>query len=795
MLKSYLVVALRTLSRNPVYATVSIVGLAAAIAVCLLVITYVLHETSYDRFHPHADRLYRVSEEARSRNQAAADRNATHTAYSGYYVGPVLQDNVPEVIDYARFSKPLGMPGEEMWFEMGEERFYEDSVLYATPGALRLFAFPLSQGDPETALSSPWQAVISQAVAQKYFGGEDPLGKTLSIRGEEDVKITGVFAPLPKNTHIRFNVLLSYNGEHVSYGRTYSYVRLAEGADADLVRAKLPAIARTHLDNEFYTHTLFLEPVTRIHLHSDLREKRFAGASTEIARNGSIDRVYLFCAIAALVLIIACANYANLATSRTIYRAREVGLRVVAGARRRDLLIQFMTESLLISLAALLIGGVLATLLLPLFSSTFMVEIPVTTAATGAMALLSLMLVIVVALFAGIYPALHLSRLDPTLTLRGLVGSAGSRGTVRKTLVVFQFAISAVLIVATFIVEKQLSHIRDQQLGFEKEQRVVLHGTSAVGDRYEALKTELLSLPGVRRVATSSTLPPKVHAEMISDASHFEGAGREGEVVMELFDVDADFVETLDIEMTKGRDFSDEFPSDANAALINATGAAYLGWSDPVGKEAVDKKIIGVVEDFYFSSRRREVKPAFFELVKGASRYIIIEVDGQNIPETLQRIRATWNELLPLPFHYSFLEDDFDSLYRSEEGLARMFTLFAILSIFISCLGLFGVAAYAASRRTKEVAVRRVLGATMSQIVTLLSKEFVLLVCVALGVAFPVAFLLMRRWLDGFAFRIELGPLAFLLAGALVLLAAFVAVAYQSVKLSLVDPAKNLRQE
>jgi len=812
MLKNYLKIGLRSLRREKLYAVVTIAGLAIAMAVCLLVLLYVRYETSYDRFHSKADRIYRITEERSrtnplSENAFSADRNVTHTASSDFRLGPALLETIPEVMDYARLFKP----GKPVWLAGGDKRFYEDHVLSADPSVFRVFDFSLREGDPGTALSGPNRVVISREIARKYFGDENPIGKSLFLDGEYLLQVTGILNPVPKNSHVQFDILYSFNDKFPVHGSIYTYVLLAEGADAVQVQSKLPGVARTYLDDQHATYALNLQALTDIHLRSDLRREAYLGKSTEIGTNGSIEQVYLFSAIAALILLIACINYANLATSRAVARSREVGLRKVAGAHRHQLITQFLTESALVSCIALVVAIGLVLLLLPSFGNAIMVDVPVASVFSMESAGLALGLVLIVGLAAGSYPSFYLTRMNPALVVKGLLGAPQSSGTLRKSLVVAQFAISAVLIVATLVVQKQLDHVRNQQLGFEKEQRLVLPNTRVLGSQYRAFKDELLSLPSVERVTTTSILPTRPWFEGYTSTSNYEGAKYEGTVVTQEFLVDHDFVETLGIEMAEGRDFSEQFATDSQAVLVTEATQKVLEWDDPIGKNVVapvwkevngemrvlstDKQVIGVIADFHFGTMRNEVQPSLMSLANGASENVVIKIATRNVPATVRQVEAVWKNFVSQPFRYSFLDDDYDSLYRAEERLANLFNVFALLSIFISCLGLFGLVSFTTAQRTKEIGIRKVLGATVSSIVALLSKDFLKLVLVAFVLAVPVAYYAMSRWLEDFAYRIELGPGVFLLAGSAALVIALATVGVHAVRAALANPVESLRYE
>ncbi len=801
MLKNYLKIAVRNLLKHKAYSFINIAGLAMGMTCCILILLYVQHELSYDRFHQNAKRIYRIA--------WFSGNPQTRTPHP---MAQAMVRDFPEVKSAVSIS-PIWGPGltrPAIAVKYGDKRFDEKGFYSADTTFFEVFSFPLIKGDPETALRSPFSIVITEEMAEKYFGEEEPLGKVLTINNNIDLKVSAVLQNLPANSHFHFDFLLSYallkmreTGSYYEwedFGH-YNYVKLAPTADPKIFEAKIPDWFLKY--NEWPADDIAelksgqvafrLQPITDIHLRSHLK--------WELEPNSDIAYVYLFSAIAVFVLLIACINFMNLSTARSATRAREVGMRKVLGAFRAQLIGQFLGETILLSLMALLLSIAAVELLLPFFNSlsgrNLAVDYrhnPWLILSIGGMALL-------VGIISGSYPAFFLSALQPVKTLKDTmrVGTKSSR--LRQILVVTQFAISIALIAGTGIVATQLEFLKNKKLGFDKEQIVVVPlKTNEMRRNYEAVKAELLRNPSLVSITAVSNVPG---GRFNQNEIYWQDT--EGEQSVSQMRVDYDFFATLDIEITAGRSFSKAMATDSAAAFIlNETAARLYDWDTPVGKEITwldddntrRGTVIGVAKDFHFQSLHQSIEPLIFHVLPAGFNYFLVKMSSNNMAGTLADLEKKWKAFDPdRAFEYSFLDEDFAALYNSEERMQAIVGNFSFLAILIACLGLFGLASFTIQQRTKEIGVRKVLGASVSQIVMILSREFTRLVLIAFLVACPLAYFVMNGWLQNFAYRTEISLNIFLLAGALGLIIAWLTVSYQALKAALANPVEALRYE
>lgn len=792
MLKNYLKIAIRNLLKHKAYSFINLAGLAIGIACCVLILVYVNEELSYDRFHENAGRIYRVGNEGQFGSEIWTSARTSHP------LAPTLAQEFPEVqsaVRFYRLYKPL--------VRVGEKKFVEPCFFYADSSVFNIFTFPLIKGDPQTALTQPYSLVLSQEMAEKYFGEVDPLGQTLPVAKLGDFQITGVLKNIPENSHLAFDFLASYetlraqsDPNLASWGSivTSTYVLLREGTDPATLEAKFPGLVAKHqAASEGATKRLFLNPVIDLHLRSEI--------NGELGECGSMATLSILIIVAAFILLIACINFMNLATARSLQRAREVGVRKVIGAHRMQLISQFLSEAILLSLGALALALPLVELLLPAFNRLvgknldvdFTANLPTLAALAG--------LGLLVGIVSGSYPAFALSSFKPVAVLKGQTKSRPAGARIRQALVVAQFAVSIVFIVSTMVVSSQLEFFRSKKLGFDKEQVVVL----PIQDRsnnaqYEAIKNELRQNSNILNVAAASQVPGAGEGNY-----YYNVEGISEGLTLPTYFIDHDFIPTLVIELAAGRCFSRQFPADATGAfMINETAAKQFGWDEPLGKtidwDSGTKRgtVIGVVKDFHNQSLHEPIKPMILHIFPEPI-YIgcfVARIAPHDIPATLAFIKEKWQAFEPqYPFQYSFLDEDFGRLYLNEERLAQIFRYSSTLAILIACLGLLGLAAFAAEQRTKEIGVRKVLGATVSQIVLLLSRDFAKLVGIAFVVATPVAYVAMNRWLQNFAYRTEISSGAFLLAGLAALGLACLTVSWQAIKAALANPSDALRYE
>jgi putative ABC transport system permease protein len=792
MLKNYLKIAIRNLLKHKAYSFINLAGLAIGIACCVLIMLYVREELSYDRFHENAGRTYRVANEGQFGSETWKGARTSHP------LAPALVQEFPEVqqaVRFYRLYKPL--------VQVGEKKFVEPRFFYADSSVFEVFTFPLITGDPQTALTRPYSLVLSQAMAEKYFGGGDPVGQILSVAKLGDFQITGVLKNIPANSHLAFDFLASYATLHAQKNPnleswdtivTSTYILLPEGYDHRTLEAKLPALV-TKYQNQSHGATLrlFLNPIVDLHLRSE-----FSG---ELGERGSMATLYILAMGAVFILLIACINFMNLATARSLQRAREVGVRKVIGAHRLQLIRQFLSEAILLSLGALALALPLVELLLPAFNQlvgkNLDIDFVANLSTVGVLAALGLL----VGIISGSYPAFALSSFKPVAVLKGQTKSRPAGARIRQGLVVAQFAISIIFIVSTIIVGSQLEFFRDTKLGFNKEQVVVLPiQDRSVSSRFEAIKQELRQNPNILSVAATSQLPGAGEGNY-----YYNVEGISEGLTLPTYFVDHDFIPALDIELAAGRNFYASFTADAAGAfMINETAAKQFGWDDPLGKtidwDSGTKKgvVIGVVKDFHTASLHEKIEPLIIQIFPEPMYigYLVARLAPHDISATLASIKEKWQAFEPqYPLQYSFLDEDFDRLYRNEERLAQIFRYSSTLAILIACLGLLGLAAFAAEQRTKEIGVRKVLGATVAQIVLLLSRDFAKLVGLAFVVAAPVAYFAMNRWLQNFAYRAEISLGAFLLAGLAALGLACLTVSWQAIKAALANPVEALRYE
>jgi putative ABC transport system permease protein len=800
MFRNYLKVAFRNIKKQKGYAFINISGLAIGMAACLLILLWVYDEMSFDTYHENADRIYRVTIDANLGNHMTAPVAPTPS-------GPAMVQEYPEVLQSVRLTRPNRSP-----VKVGDREYFEENVAYADNSIFDVFSFPLVAGDPRTALKTAYTAVLTEDVARKYFGHDQALGKTIKIGGGREYAVTGIAKNVPENSHFRFNILLSMETRYAESRpimenwmaiSNYAYVLLAENADPAALEAKLPALIDKNLGPVLKSLggsiTLHLQPLRRIHLHSDFRG--------DIAAQGDILYVYLFSAIALFILIIAGINFVNLSTARSTARTKEVGMRKTLGALRQMLVGQFLGESVVYSLLALILAVGLILLARPWFNAVVGRDLGLDILRIPWLAPAFLGLALLVGIAAGGYPAFYLSSFHPVRVLRGGTKIGAKNVLFRRVLVVTQFVISVVLIIGTMVVYKQLTFMKTQNLGFEKEHVVVLPGLDDVMPKsYETLRNELKNVPGVLDVGAATLVPGRGIRKSVFQP---EGFQLDQSQPMDYNNIDPSYLPTLGIELVAGRNFSEELASDrTRSVLINETAAEKFGWKDPVGKQfivAPDQNstgeetrlnVIGVVKDFHNTSLREKIDPMILFYDPTQASAFAVRIASTGMPKTLGLLKDRWKELLPhKPFDSFFLDEAFDSQYRAEERIGNLALRFSLLAILISCLGLFGIASYTTEQRTKEIGIRKTLGASGGIIVRMLSKEYLILVTVGNLIAWPAAFLMMRSWLQNFAYRTSLAYWVFLAAAVLSIAVALLTVSYQSIRAARTNPVRSLRYE
>jgi len=816
MLKNYLLTSLRNIRRQKGYTLINVFGLAVGIAACLLVLLYTRDELRYDRYPEKAGRIGRVLTHM-NRNGEDIIISGTGTPAADF-----LKNTFPEVEETVRFRQS---PDPLVRFE--DRSFREKRVFHADPSFFKVFSIPLLAGDMQTALAEPNTLALSRDTALKYFGSLDAVGKTLRIDDKFDYKITGVFENVPRTSHFHPDVLLSLSTLDESRQPVWmafnfpTYVVLRPGASLAALEAKLPALFNSHVDAELKQSmgvsmddflkkskmaiSYELQPLTRIHLYS-------AGSRNDFEPGGDIKSIYLFSIVALFILILAAVNFVNLSTARSSGRAKEVGLRKVLGSQRSSLVNQFLVESLLLSLIALTFAVVLVALTLPVFNSLAGKELVLSGLADPSTAATAFLVTLAIGLLAGAYPAVLFSSFRPSSILRGEFRTGMRGGKLRRGLVVFQSAVSVLMIIGTIVVFRQMHFIRTTNLGFNKDQVLVVGKSSLLGDRAEILKDEVKRLPQVRNASLSSFLPVPSSRARLPIAREDEPDPYKA-VPVNFWRIDEDYLDTLQIKVAEGRNFSRALPTDADAVLINRAAAAHFRFTNPVGrkliladmedengdglpeKKAVGLNVIGLVEDFHFESLRQTIAPLVI-LFAGSRGNLILRVHPEGIPSLLKTLQSKWASLLPgEPFEYAFLDARFEAMYAADLRTGRIFGVFAALSVLIGCLGIFGLASYAVSKRAREIGIHKVLGANREDIVRLMLREQVLLTAASNLIAWPVAYVLMMNWLKEFAYRTQIGWMVFAGTGLLTLLITLLTVGGHAAKAVATQPAFVLKNE
>lgn len=794
MIRNYLKIAFRNLAKHKMFSFINVMGLSAGMAACFLIALYVHFKMTYDAFNTKADRIYRVSTDIQTSSETL------RYSISPWAMASNMQNEFPEIENYARVRK------DQMLFRTGDRKFKEENVLLADSTLFQVFDFKLLKGDPRTALTAPLRIVMTESAARKYFGSTDPMGQTLLLGDKgEPAQVTGVMQDPPANSQIKGDIFMSmstYTAHHDknierewgSFG-AIAYVLLKPGADPAALEKKFPAFLQSHagkmMAEQQMQIRMLLEPLRNIYLHS----------TRPADESGNINNIYVFTAVALFIMLIACINFVNLTTARSVERAREVGVRKAVGAGKNTLARQFLAESMMMCLLAFFISIILSAALIPIFnelagkvvSAGIIYELPIVAILLAAALLIGLL--------SGIYPAFVLSSFEPVRVLKGRFTTSMKGIMLRKGLVTLQFAISIAMIIATIVVYTQLDFMRGYDLGFSKDQTLVIQG--GTGRERDAFEESITSLAGVKSATASSAVPGGWNPQAFSRIENKSGQMQAGN--MDVYRVDYDFISQYGLQVVAGRAFSKQFGTDSTQSLIiNEAAARVLGYASP--GEAVGKRfdqwdrqgtIIGVVKDFHFKSLQENIKPLTFRTLDfWNGKLLSVQIEGKNVRQTLSAIENQWKQMHPdQPFSYYFLDEFYDRQYRADERFEALFVSFASLAIFISCLGLLGLASYSTVQRTKEIGVRKVMGASAASIVALLSMDFLLLVCIAFIIAAPVAWFAMDRWLDGFAYKTSI---RFWIFAAAALLAAFVALAtisLQTVRAALMNPVKSLRSE
>jgi putative ABC transport system permease protein len=811
MFQNHLTIAFRNLVKRKGYSLLNILGLAIGITCCLLIFQYVAYEKNYDKFGPEAKRIYRLRLDSYQKGKLAWQSATSYPA-----IAPTMKRDFPEVEEFCRlYDADLLLSNEEKNIKFNELKGY-----YADPSVLHMFDIHLVKGNPKTALDAPDKMILSQSMARKYFGNEEPLGKRLTSKNgrPRQFEVTGIFKDYPANSHLILNHLVSYstlsqdlrergdtsNAAETAWGwyDFYSYLLLKPGADPKKLEEKLPAFCNKYMNSKEWNkannvrNELYMIPMPDVHLYSNYNQ--------EAEVNGDGKGVSFLYMISFFIIVIAWVNYSNLATARSLERAKEVGVRKVLGALRTDLITQFLTESLLLNLFAFIIGIFAAYLLTPAFNQL------IGSTNAGKLQLPFDYLLIFASLFllgtlvSGLYPAFVLSGYHPVTVLKGLFKNTSKGLVLRKSLIIGQFATSIILIAGTLIVYQQVQYMRNQQLGVNINQTLVLQGTQTVQDSvyqnvFQPFKTDLLKMSQVKNVTASSN----VMGQEIYWTRGMNRLGEKGQAVtMYIMGIDYDFLPSYELKLLAGRNFSKDFKTDSSGILLNEKAIELFGFKN--AEDAIGKKIrsrdtltvVGVVTNYHHQGLQKAMDPMLFYLIPNMSNYYSIKLSSSDMHQTMSAIERTWNKYFPAdPFNYFFLDDSYSNQYKADTRFGEVFGLFAGLAIIIACFGLLGLSAYNVLQRTKEIGIRKVLGASVNSLLVLLSKEFLVLVLVSLFVAIPVTWLVMNNWLQDFAYRINIQWWVFALAGFIAILIAMVTTGLQALKASVANPVKSLRTE
>ena len=804
MFKNYIKIAWRNLKKDKSLFFLNSCGLAIGIASCLLITLYVWDELSYDRYYDNAGNIARVVLRGNVNGEELKE------AVVAAPVAKTFKEDFPQVKNATRLSTVYNPQ-----IAYNNTIFENLRAAYVDPNFFDVFSFKFIKGDAKTALTNPNSVVLTASEAHRYFGAENPLGKRIKFQDiEQDLEVTAVLKDTPHNTHLQFDVFIPMQNNKSSTSNSWvrsgfaTYLTLKPGTDLAQLEAQIPAWMKKYISNqvqqaigisyeEFQKNNklgLFLQPLTDIHLYSDF------APNTELSPSGDIKYVYIFSAVALFMLLIACMNFMNLATATATKRSREVGIRKVLGSAKKQLVTQFLTESLLTTFFAALVAVGIIALLLPTFNDLAGKELQLSNFLNIPTVLLLLAFVIAISLLAGAYPAFVLSSFKPLMALKSKFASGRRKNSLRSGMVVFQFVISAGLILATLVVYKQMQFIQHKKLGYDKDQVIVLRDAYKMGsERVNSYKDELLKNPGIASVSRSAFVPAG------ETDNHMQGIFKNNEYLRKFFfyDVDEQYLPTLGLELLKGRNFSADLKNESNKAIVNEEAAKILGLGDtPIGKtfkrtadpENEEFTVIGVVKNFHFKSLHNEIDPLV--LVYNPYGGLIVKTKNANVASVLNFAEEKWSDFLPgKPFKYTFLDESFAKVYSKEQQMGVILSMFTLLTIFVACLGLFGLITFATEQRFKEIGIRKVLGANVAEIVGMLAKDFVKLIFIAFFIAFPLGYYFMNKWLQDFAYRIDLNIGQFLMAASITLAIALITISFKSIKAALQNPVKSLRTE
>jgi putative ABC transport system permease protein len=793
MFKNYLKIAFRNMKRQKLFSILNLTGLAVGMTCCILLLLYIQFELNYDQFHENSDLIYRVIREGK--------------AFTPSPLGPKLVEDMPEVAAAARFIKQ-----DKILIAEQNEHYLEDNFYWADPEVLKIFTINLIRGNPKTALLDPNSMLLSEKTAKKYFKEDDPIGKLLKIGDGSEFVVEGIFSNLPANSHFTMDFIAPYTtyfqitGNDITHwfrNFTYTYFLLKQGADPDELDKKFPLVIDDYIFKNLsvevlkkiqkpYPRVFFMQPMTTIHLQSNLRQ--------EISVNTDIKFIFLFSTIALMILIIASINYINLTTAQATRRGKEVGVRKVAGAYRKQLLYQFFGESLILTTVAMIISIILVDLALPGFNNLVDRQLNFNPSSNPSILIGLFSLTLFVGVFAGSFPALIMSGYKPISILKGAFTKNSKGLLLRNILVLTQFSITIFLIICTLVIRNQMKYVKTTDVGYNREQIITLPVRDSELRRHiESVKSELMGYSGILSVSTSARLPNNIDTFTSAD---WPGKNEDIRFAINYNTADYNFVNLYDIEIIEGRNFSKEFTSDEKGSfLINETAVNAAQFQSPVGQQFTHwrgdtGKIVGVMKNFHLRSLHHPIEPLYIFFDPADYSYLSVKIQSSNIPNTIEHIKNVFAKYSPkYPFEYSFFDDQFDKAYHSEQRMIALFSSFSLLAIILSCMGLFGLVLYSVEHRIKEIGIRKVLGASVSGIFFLLSKEFLKWILISNLIAWPLAWYIMNNWLQNFAYKTEIVLTNFIIATGLALFIAILTMSYQSIKSASSNPVKALRYE
>jgi putative ABC transport system permease protein len=803
MIKNQFIIAIRNLIKQKGYFIINLLGLTIGLTACLLITFYVIDELKYDRYHEKAERIYRVGYDFEKPNG-----DKTHQVITEYVLKESFESYFNQIETFVRIGYPFSY-----YVEYEDKKIYQSKISLVDKDFFDVFSFEWIAGNPKGALDEPFTIVITETVAKKFFGDENPINKTLRImtnRGGAPSRITGVIKDMPTNSHFHLNIMMSMGSAPNVLSRldlndwgnmsVYSYILMPENASIESIRKKSKDFtAQMRGDERTVLPDLLIQPLLDIHLHSNAR--------FEMETNGNYRNVMIFSIIAIFILLIASINYMNLATARSAKRSLEVGMRKVLGAKKMSLVFQFLGEAIIMTFLSLILSLALADILMPTFNKIAGKEINIIWMNNLWIILLTFVIAIVIGIFSGSYPAFFLSSVKPLNALKKKSKNSSSSSILRKILVIFQFSISVILIVCTLIVFLQWSYLKNKPLGIDPSNIVLMRSPGT--EKYETFKEELLKNPNIKSITASSKRPTYNLSSNLSYTA--EGIEYNGNKFMKYVTVEYDYFETLKNKIVEGRSFDRNIREDENSTFIlNEAAIKEFGWDEPLGKmfetreidnttgEWVPRKgqVVGVAEDFHFESVRSKIVPVMYFINHGMINWLIIKINSSNTSETLEYIKEKWDDLnVEIKYAPAFYNDDLDALYRAEERFFKLFVIFSGLAIVIACMGIFGLASYTAEQRTKEIGIRKVMGASVSTIVRLINREFLILVLISNIIAWPIAWYFMKNWLINFTYKINLSIWPFIISGLIAIIIALLSVTYKSLKASNTNPVEALRYE